>query len=161
MARGGQLQVSVKVDAERTSREFKDARRDLNRRLRAALKQAAERKALPAARAVAWGFVAPLLTVRATSRSAYITARGPRRLGRAAGLLEFGGVRRDTIRVREPGPGSGLFVGDGLFRATVTGPRTYRPSYRMTTAVHARRSAIEQAILEEVMQAFDPIPHTP
>ena len=158
MARSGSLQVGVKVDALKTSQEFKDARRDINARLRVALKIAAERVALPAAAAAAWGFAKPLLIARSTSRSAYITTRGPRLLGRAVGLLEFGGLVKTRIEAKEAG---GLSIGPDIVRAAVDTPRRYHPSLRLTKAVMARTGSIEDRVLEEVMQAFDGLTHSP
>lgn len=157
---GGSLQVRVDVDAEKTSLIFKEARSDVNRRLREALKLAAERVALPAARRAAWSFAVPFLIARATGRSAYITTRGPREKGRIVGLLEFGGTVRTPIEIQKEGV-RGLPIGPDLFRASVRGPRRYQPSMRLTEAVQLQVPRTEEVMLEQVMRAFDGLPHTP
>lgn len=155
---GGAFQVRVVVNADRASDEMKQARRDINQRMKEALIAAGKQVALPAARAVAWRFAKPMLTVKATRSSAYVTTQGNRKLGRAVGLLEFGGTVRTVIR---PKNAQALLVGPDVIRSEVTTPRRYMPSLRMTAAVHARKSQIEDAMLGHVMHAFDGFPHNP
>lgn len=146
------FKVGIKVDEDRASEGFKQARRDINGQLRDALKAAAEKEALPATRKVAWSFIRPLLIARATTRSAYVTTRGARALGRAGGLLEFGGTVR-TLLI--PKKAKALALGPDLIRARVEGPRHYKPTLRLTRAVDARIEQIEQTMLQEIIQAFD------
>jgi hypothetical protein len=152
------VRVGVKVDADKASGEFRQARRDINHQLRQALKKAAEHDALPAARVAAPAFAVPYLIAKATSRSAYITARGPRWVGRALGLLEYGGTVRTPIVPRDA---EALSIGPDIAVARVDTPRHYHPSLRLTKAVELRRPRIEESILREVMHAFDGLPHTP
>lgn len=146
------LSVAVKVDEDRASAGFKEARRDINSQLRQALRAAAEKDALPATRKVAWSFIRPLLIAKATTRLAYVTTKGARQIGRAAGLLEFGGTVR-TLLI--PKKAKAITVGPDLIRSRVEGPRTYKPTLRLTKAVDARIQQIEQTMLEEVIRSFD------
>lgn len=152
------LQVRIKVDHDRASREFKEARRDLGGKMREALRVAGERAALPAARAAAWSPFAGTLVVRSTRSSAYITTRLRGKKGRAVGLLEWGGTVRTKI---VPKSKLALTVGPDVVRANVTTPRHYRASLRLTKAVQARRAEIDETVLREVMTAFDGFQHTP
>jgi hypothetical protein len=155
---GGSLHVGVEVDARKATLEFKQARKDINKRTKIGLLKAAEREAKPAARLVAPGFARPYIAAGATTRNAYITTKGPRWVGRAMGLLEYGGTVETQIL---PLQAKALKVGPGIFRAAVNTPRTYRARGILTHAVIARRPQIEAAILDEVMNAYDGLPHTP
>jgi hypothetical protein len=150
---GGPLNVQVKIDVDRATDAFRRARRDINSQVRRALLAAAEHDALPAGRRAAPTFAVPYLIARATSRSAYISARGPRWVGRALGLLEFGGTVRTEL---QPKTAQALSLGPDLVRARVTGPRRYHPQLRLTKAVESRRPQIEESILEEVIKVFGP-----
>lgn len=158
----GALQVGVEVDAERASLEFKQARRDINQRTRLALKAAGEKVALPSARErgarfkVAGRPVAASLVVRSTTRSAYLTTSMRGKLGRAVGLLEFGGTVKTVIRPRRA---KAILTPYGP-RAYVKGPRHYHGHHFMTDAVADNVSRIEDVILDEILKAFDGLPVT-
>jgi hypothetical protein len=155
------VQVTAQIHSEKASFQFKEARREINRRMRDALKEAGEEVALPAARVGASRFsvggtpVAGTLVVRSTSRGAYITTRLRGRLARAVGLLEYGGTVRTPLTPKDGGRGH-FPVGGGEFRATVTGPRTYEPRLFMTGAVKTREGRIATSVRDRLLDAFRP-----
>ena len=157
MARGGGLQVGVHIDATKGTEEFREARRDINRRMRVALQRAGEKAVLPRARALAPSFIAPTLVVRARRSSAVITTRLRGKMARVAGLLHWGGTVRAPIR---PQGAKALFwPGASHPVAEVTGPRTYAPKLYLSKAVESARPRINRVVLEEIMGAFDGLEH--
>lgn len=152
------LRVSVQVDAEKATDEFKQARRDVNKRLREGLRLAGEKVALPAAKRNAGGLkvdgrpVASSLIVRPTSRDAYLTTRMNRLSGRAVGLQEFGGVVKTKIT---PKVGGRAVVVNGHPVAYVDTPRRYQGREFMTKAVNQNRDRIAAQVRDELMHAFD------
>lgn len=159
MARGGGFGVGVKIDAERATAEFREARREFNARLKDALRIAGEKVVLPVAKRRAAGLrvegtpIASTLVVRSRSRYAILqsTLRGKK--NRAAGLLEFGGTVRTPIRPRNAGaifwPGAAHPV------AVVEGSRTVKGRLYLVGAVQQSESRIDDAIRDEMLKAFD------
>jgi hypothetical protein len=149
--------VGVTIDADRVSAEFKEARRDINRRTKDGLTRAGERVALPAARRNAGGLrvagrsVAASLTVRSTSRTAYLSSSMRGKLNRAVGLLEHGGTVRTPLL---PRTAKAILTPWGP-RAAVRGPRTYSGKHFMSDAVSRNHPQIEDAIWDELRKAFD------
>ena len=146
------MQISIRVDADPTSAQFKAVRRQLNARLRAGMAKGAERAAMPSIRRLAPSVVQPYLTVRAAAtKGAYITTRGPIQGDRITGLLNYGGIVRTPIRPQEAEalaiPGIGL-------RAAVTKPRVYRGKAFIERGLLAAKGGLEEAVLEEVMDSF-------
>jgi hypothetical protein len=156
------VQVAVKIDADRVSREFAEARRDINRRTKDGLVRAGEKVALPAARLNAGNLrvegrsVAGSLKVSSTTRTAYLQSAMRGRLNRAVGLLEHGGTVRTPIR---PKRAQAIKTPWGP-RAQVTGPRTYHGKHFLADAVSKNHGRIEEAIRDEVVKAFDGLPVT-
>lgn len=153
------VQVSVKIEDARALAQMKAARRDLNGKMRAALKLAGEKVALPSARRrvgykVEGVPVATTLVVKSTSRSAYLTTSLRGKKGRAVGLLEFGGTVRTAI---EPKNAKALTIGTGgVIRANVTRPRVYRGLGSIQEAVHSQRARIDDTIRDEILEVFTP-----
>lgn len=157
---GGAIQITAKVDADRTTETFKRARRDIGRRKKTGLKRAGERATLPAARRAARREAGPAgdaLVVRARSSHAYLTARSAR-LGRIIGLHNFGGVVRAPIK---PKRGKRAVVVNGQPVAQVTTPRVYQAKHFLERAVEQTLPEFEGILLTEIMAAFDPLEHTP
>lgn len=152
------MRVRVTVDAEKATEEFKQARRDVNKRMREGLKRAGEKVALPAAKRnashlrVEGQSVASSLIIRATSRDAYLTTRLNRKKGRAVGLQEYGGIVSTKII---PKKGNRAVVVNGQPVAYVDTPRHYKGQKFMTRAVESNRQRIGEAVRDELMHAFD------
>lgn len=155
------VQVRAAIHSEKASLQFKEARKELNKRMRDALVAAGETYALPAARAASAKYkvdgvpVAGTLVIRGTSRGAYLTTRLRGMFARAVGLLEHGGTVNTKIEPKDGGAGH-FPVGGGEFRSTITGPRTYQPRLFLSGAVQSRRGRIEEAIVDEMLEAFEP-----
>jgi hypothetical protein len=156
-ARGGELggvRIQVKVDASKATDEFQRARRDVDKRLRIGLRTAGEKVALPEARRrapVKTGRLRSSLTVKSRARDAVLTTSLTGKRARYVGLLEYGGTVRTTI---EPKRKQAVVV-NGQPVARVTGERHYRARHFLSGAVDAKRSQIEQALLDETLKAFD------
>ena len=145
------IKIEVKIDADRATAEFKEARKEITRRRRAA-HQAAADTVVPEARRRTPSFASRHIVATATARSGFVTTRGlSRRYQRALGLLEFGGVVNVDIR---PKDAEALKTPYGP-RAAVRNPRKYGAKRMITGAVMSRRDQIDRAILEEHMKAFD------
>lgn len=145
------LKISVKIDADRTSDEFKRIRRNARATAGEAAMRAGEKVALPAARRGAPGFIRTTLYVKRRGTSAVLTTRLPGKKARVVGLLEYGGTVRTVIK---PKGARALSTPQGP-RAAVSGPRTYKGKHFMSDAIHKHRRQIDEAILEETMQAFE------
>ena len=153
------MRIKVRVDSEKTSDEFKGARKDINRRTREGLVDAGKKAILPHVRAGAPGVVRNALTTRATSRRGYVTVQGRRLDDRIAGLLNFGGTVRTPI---EPTKKSALTIGDtGEVRASVTRPRFYRGEHFIEKGIERGVPEMERIMLPTMMRIFDGLPHTP
>jgi hypothetical protein len=144
------ITFKVKVDAEKTTAEFKQARKELNQKVKTGLIRAGERFAMPEARRRAPKFIASTIVVKSTTRSAYLTTSLRGKKGRVVGLLEYGGTRKDKI---VPTKKKAMTINGG-FATTVTAPRTYKGKKFMNTAVEARLPETEEAIKDEVLLAF-------
>lgn len=153
MARGGALgtygsggqaatfQLAVRIEGlEKTSSEFKEARRQVNVKLRDIMVRVGEREALPylvsAMSAQIGGRWPGTLYVKKDRLGVMIASRARGGLNRALGWLDFGGRRPKDTRYR-------------------SGPHT------MVTALDKRRRSIDDRILKELMQVFDPLEHSP
>lgn len=157
----GAISIQAHVDAAKASRDFTAARRDVDARTKDGLQRAGERVALPEAKRRAGNLAvttlkahvrtATTLTVKARARDALLTTTLTAKAARAVGLQEFGGTVTTIIRPRRK---KALSVGDGVV-AHVDTPRHYRGRRFMTGAVEAKAPQIQDAIVEEVMHAFD------
>jgi hypothetical protein len=137
------VRVEAHVDAVKSTEAFKQARRDVNARLRDGLRAAGEKVALPEARRLApskTGELASSLAVKSTARSASLTTSLRGKKGRRVGLLEFGGTVKTQILPRKA---KALYFG-GRFAARVTAPRTIRGRHFLTRAVHEQLPEIER-----------------
>ncbi len=145
------IKISIKVDADRTSAEFKRIRRDANRIAGDAAMRAGEKVALPDAKRRAPGFVKSTLVAKRRGKTAVLTTSLPGKKARVVGLLEYGGTVRTVIRAKE---GGALRTPDGP-RAAINQPREYKGKHFFTDAIEKNRREIDEAILEETMQAFN------
>lgn len=151
------MRVNVKVDAEKASDEFKQARRELNKRAGEAAVMAGKRVALPEARRRAPGFVKSVLTVKRSGKGAVLTTTLRGKKSRVVGLLEHSGTVRTVI---VPKSAKAVLV-NGQPVARVDTPRKYRGKHFLRNAVESKQTEIQDAILEETMKSFDGLEHTP
>jgi hypothetical protein len=165
---GGQVRVDVHVDAEKASLAFKEARAQINTRVREGLEEAG-RAVLPTAQLFAGNLkvratpTRDLLTVKTTQRSAYLTSRVGGKIGRVVGLQEFGtraeGGMRKEIRPRRGRRSTGSHapaVGNVTFGFFAhTGPEYhYEGRHFLTRAVEVKRPVIEETLLNATLKAF-------
>lgn len=153
--------------ADRTSQEFKEARREVYRRARTGIKRAGERAILPRARSATAG-ASPVaggqVVVKTTSSHGYLTCRTVK-AGRIVGLLNFGGTVAGPIIPRgrrlKSGRGKKAIAFGGVVVSQVNTARRYRGKHFLEQARDAGFPLYERVLLEEVMRAFDPLDHTP
>jgi hypothetical protein len=131
---GPLIDVSVRISGvEKTSQEFKDARRDVNRKLRQAIQTAGERAVLPQ---IKRGFgsrtFGASLFVKKDRTTVFIGSKLRGSLNRAVGWWDFGGQRpRDHAR--------------------------RKGRYTIVRMLQARRPIIDRAILEALDDTFRPL----
>lgn len=156
--------TSVDVDMNGTDSVLKAARKEVNARTKVGMKRAADIAVEPAARAAAAATMPPIasaaVVTKATTRKAVVTTRGPKQLDRIVGLLEFGGTVSAPIVAKGSGR-TGLPIASGVIRYSVHGDRHYTGKGALRAAVASRVDQFESILLDEIIQAFDPIPHTP
>lgn len=150
MAKGGSLStgsldrtgpgiaVHARIEgAEKTSKEFREARRQFNAAMRAVIVEAGERAVLPAIKAKfpSRGF-GESLYVKRDRTTVLIASRKRGSLNRTVGWLDFGGRRpRDSVR--------------------------RRGRYTIVRELDRRREYIDQAILVALMKTFHPLETSP
>lgn len=108
MAESHIFQISVKVDVEKGSDDFKKARREINKLTKEAVGRAVDRVVMPRVKMNAARFhiqgtpVAPLITYKPVlKRGGYITwNRRNKAQGNAIGWLEFGGVNDSMFKAK-------------------------------------------------------------
>lgn len=138
---GPTFQLAIRLEGlEKTSDEFKQARREINVKLRDIMERVGKREALPfvvsAMRARIGGSWAGTLFVKRDRVGVFIGSRLKRGLNRALGWLDFGGKRPQDTGRRQ-------------------GPKT------LVTTLDKRRRSIDDRILKELMDVFDPLEHKP
>lgn len=156
---GDGFRVGVHIDATKGTEEFKEARREFNRQLKAALKATGEEVVLPEAKRRAMGLsvagvsVPSTLVVRPRSNHYLLqsTLRGKK--NRALGLLEFGGAVITPILPRKKNAiawaSSDHPVASVKTKRKVTGKKF------LMGAVDARESQRDRVLLREMLKAFD------
>lgn len=138
---GPSISVGIHIAGlEKTSQEFKDARKDMNARLRDAVERAGKREALPYITAKMRSEIghrwASSMKVKRDRTTVFVSSSMRGQMNRALGWLNFGGKRpRDT---------------------------QYRHGREvMVSTLQERRSQIDTVLLEELMKAFDGLEHSP
>ena len=154
--------ISARIEgADRTSDEFKRARREVYRRARRGIKAAGEKSILPHARRettqhspVAAGQV----IVKTTTGDGFLTAQTVKQ-GRKLGLLNYGGTVRDPIKPKRKKQAVAF---GGVVVAQVNTARVYHGTHFLEKARDEGFPEYERLLLTEVMRAFDPdFEHTP
>lgn len=162
------IRITAKISgADRTSETFKRARRDVYQRARRGMKRAGEKTILPFARRVtdAKSPVAPsALVVKTTGTYAFLTCK-TRKQGRILGYLNYGGTLTAPIIPRgrrlASGRGKKAIAFGGVVVSQVSTARKHQGQRFLERARDAGFPAYEQTLLAEIMQAFDPIEHSP
>lgn len=157
-SRGGAFRVRIE-GVEKTSAEFKEARKKIRRDVRGHVIEIGSRIILPSARQAAPSIAASHLTVKATGSSGYLGVQGARRFDRIIGLWNFGGTVKTPIK---PVTKKALAIrGTGIVIGAVKTPRHYRGTRKLEKVVNAHASHYFSELTKAIMQAFDPIEHTP
>jgi hypothetical protein len=131
------MKAEVRVDDARVMAGLKAASRDINQGVKEGLKRGAELHGLPTAKRLAPGHrIRAALHAGATTRTAYLEVRS--REVPFAGLLEFGGTRRDVLL---PKSAKAMRTPYGP-RAVVRGPRHYRAQHYLRRAVQRSYAAV-------------------
>lgn len=155
-SRGAGITVDVDVDLDRTTRAFRDVRRDIGRQFDQVLAEAAEAVVLPEAKRRAGHLkvegesTAGALIVRKRRTAPYLTTKFRGRKARAAGLQEFGGVVRTEILPRK----KKAVVVNGQPVARVTKARHYRAHRFMIDAVDAKVDVFGDRARNELVAIF-------
>jgi len=162
------MRVAIVFEDKPAKDAMRQIRKTLNSDTRRALGQAAERIALPAAKAGTpkrSGTLAASLIARSSTRNAYLTTSLSRKEGsRRLGLLEFGGTRRDVI---VPKRAKALRLPDGGFVARVGAEpglvrrvfriggrgRKYRAQGFMYRSVKAVRPQVNTFMVDKLAEA--------
>jgi hypothetical protein len=147
----------VRVDAERTSAEFKLARKLVRSKAKQGLKEAGQRSLLPPVKRAAPAVVSPYLTTKATARSGYVTTLGPKMKDRIAGLLNFGGLvstkivpkKKEALHIR----GTNVVVASVGNGQRARG-RKYKGEHFIEHGVTAGYPDFERRVTSTVMSAF-------
>lgn len=135
--RGGRMiDVNIRVEGvDKTSDEFKQARREFNTRIRNVMQKVGERRVLPTLRSelpAAFGGKDTGLFVQRERSGVFIGSRLRGNLNRALGWWDFGGKRP-------------------LDSARRTGPKV------LVKTLDRKRDEIDDAILDELDKAFNPL----
>lgn len=158
--RAAGVRVTVTAQGfERTDAQFKGVQARVRTRTREIIRQAAEDTVLPRAKATArpyavndrslTGAVTIAKGVRRDGAVLTTRLRGP--LGRAVGLLEFGGTVRTTIRPRGK---KALAFGGQHPVANVKTPRHYHARLFLTAARDAALPAFGQDVRDRLVGEF-------
>ena len=147
----------VRVDAAKTSEEFRRARREIRGKASQGLKEAGQRAILPPVKRAAPAVVSPYLTTKANSTSARITTLGPRVKDRIVGLLNFGGLvstkivpkKRSALHIR----GTTIFVSQVGNGQRARG-RRYRGKHFIERGIASGYPSFERILVKTVLSAF-------
>lgn len=128
---------------------LKASRKEINQGIKQGLKQGAERYGLPTAIALAPGRrIRSGLHAGATTRSAFLEVKT--RDAPQAGILEFGGTRRDVLL---PKSKQALSTPYGP-RVSVRGPRKYKAQRYLKRAVEASLMEVTQEAQRVIGEVF-------
>jgi hypothetical protein len=151
-------QVHVRVNAAKTSAEFKRARRTIRATASRGVKEQAQRALLPPVKRAAPAVVSPYLTTKGrASGSAYVTTLGPKMKDRTAGLLNFGGLVSTKIVPKKAQAlhfrGTTIFV-EQVGNGQRARGRRYRGQHFIERGVAAGYPAFERGLTDAIMGAF-------
>lgn len=172
---GQPLKFTVRVDDDEVLEQLRASRSDLNARLKDTLRTVAEDVALPHARRTAprkTGLYRSHLAVTATATTAFLGVR--RKDVPYAGILNFGGTRRDPIMPRRERAAmrarnkvkigrvkSSLNTGTRVlklpwgYRSRVDAFRVYPPSWHLVNVIAAKRGDFRDRAAVEVQRVLE------
>lgn len=153
------IRIDAKIDADQATDAFKAARRDIYRRQRSGTKRAGEQTILPRGRREMAGHTpvgVSQLVVKTTSTTGFLTVANKKQ-GRIVGLLNFGGtVKAPLVPKRKKAIAFGNVV-----VAEVDTPRHYRGLHFLEKARDEGLQEFGEALLPALLEAFNPLDHTP
>jgi len=149
--------IHVRVDAARTSDEFKRARATIRAKAALGVKEASQRAILPPVKRAAPAVVSPYLTTKSRGTTGYLTTLGPKMKDRIAGLLNFGGLvstkivprRKRALHIR----GTNVFVSQVGNGQSARG-RRYKGKKFIERGVAAGYPEFEHRLTDSIMAAF-------
>lgn len=145
------MRVRVRIETAAAQHALLAARKEINRGVKDGLAAIVEEVALPRARATApvkSGRYRSHIRAKSTTTRAFLEVRT--KDVPYAGLLNFGGTRRDIIR---PKNAKALRTPMGP-RAAVKGPRRYKPSRHLEKVVEQTRAQVMEKAQEKVVAAL-------
>lgn len=155
------MSISVRFEGEGVPEVLRAAKREVKQRLKTGMLAAAEDHILPGVRTAAPSIVEGALTIKGAVKGPKVTTQGPRKFDNIAGYLNFGGVIKAPIAPKGKDGHQALNLGGGIVRARVTKPRSHKGSLFIERGIDAGFTNFSDAVLEDVMQSFNGIPHEP
>jgi hypothetical protein len=141
--------ISITIEAEGAIADLRAASRSSTRYAQKGLRKGIKDIAVPRARATVAhkkGTLAGSIKSSVRGLTGYVVSSLP-----YAGLIEFGGVRKDAI---QPNSKRAVTPAFGVAVAQVTTPRSYRGEHRMQAAATASAAAIADITEQAVLEAF-------
>jgi hypothetical protein len=147
----------VRVAAEKTSDEFKLARRTVRAKATQGVREGGQRAILPPVKREAPAVVSPYLMTKARGTSGYVTTLGPKMKDRITGLLNFGGLvstkivpkRKEALHIR----GTTVFVSQ-VGNGQRSRGRRYKGAGFLERGVVAGYPEFERTLTDRIMSAF-------
>lgn len=147
----------VRIDAEKTSAEFKVARKLIRAKAAQGIKEAGQRAMLPPVKRAAPAVVSVYLTTKSRATSGYVTTLGPKMGDRITGLLNFGGLvstkivpkRKQALHIR----GTNVVVASVGNGQRIRG-RRYKGKAFIERGLREGYPLFERTVTGKVMEAF-------
>lgn len=149
----------VRIDAEKTSAEFKIARKLIRAKAAQGIKEAGQRAMLPPVKRAAPAVVSAYLTTKArpASGTGYVTTLGPKLYDRITGLLNFGGLvstkivpkSKHALHIR----GTNILVAQVGNGQRARG-RKYKGKAFIERGLREGYPIFERTVTDKVMEAF-------
>jgi hypothetical protein len=155
------MSITVRFEGEGVPEVLRAAKREVKQRLKEGMLTAANDHVLPEVRRAAPRIVEGALTIKGAVKGPKVTSQGPRKYDNIAGYLNFGGYIKTPLAPKNPEGHQALAIGNGVIRARVTKPRHYVGSRFIERGIDAGFANFSEAVLEDVMQSFNGIPHEP
>lgn len=141
--------VSYTIDAEGAIEDLRLAQRQVRLFAQKGLRKGVKDIAVPRARSIAphkSGDLASSIRSSITGLTGYLESRDPK-----AGLIEFGGTRRDVIN---PKSKKAVTPAGGVAVRRVKSPRTYKGQHKMLRAAEQSADEIADVTERAILDAF-------